>query len=453
MQKFILTVAMSVASLYSVAVQAQSLQNISIEAAVTLAKANKPALRTYAIDAQIAQAQVTETRLRRNLKVSGTADAQVTPFLPASVVPVGQFSPVNPTDETRTIRFGTWWQATVGVNATKTLYDATIRAQEQEQAFQARLSQNNQALAETEVAVGVCRAYYALLLADEELRWLSADSVRTALLLRDAQQKQGGGTGLAAEVNEAQMQVNDRQMALEQARQNRKAAAQTFAFRIGVPVERSAEMTLNESLATLLPKISATANEQFDAGALAQNRAEFRQLALDNQLQALKIQTEAARLKPVVNASAFLGLNNLTNEVPFVAENSWFSNGNAAIRVTLPLSERWEWKKRTPQYDLKQQQNALRLADLDQQARLDFETVRDQYQLAKRQLPLRQRDLDLAQSSLALAGAALEGGGGLVSGVVNAQNTLQQKQYAYWQTAYNLLLAELDMRRIRGEVR
>jgi outer membrane protein TolC len=113
-------------------------------------------------------AQVDKARLQKNLKLSGSLDMQANPFLPASVVPVGQFNVQNPTDETRAIRFGTWWQATAGVTATKSLYDAGLNAQVREQNFQADITENNHALNRQNIALELTKAWYALLLSTEE---------------------------------------------------------------------------------------------------------------------------------------------------------------------------------------------------------------------------------------------------------------------------------------------
>ena len=82
---------------------AQNLQNLALDSAVALAKEHKPALRSYAVEDQITAARLAETKQDRGVKFSATADVQINPFLPASVIPVGQFNLQNPTDETRAI--------------------------------------------------------------------------------------------------------------------------------------------------------------------------------------------------------------------------------------------------------------------------------------------------------------------------------------------------------------
>jgi outer membrane protein len=432
---------------------AQNLQNLTVENAVALARDNKPALRSYAVEEKINAARLAETRLRRGLKLSGTADAQVNPFLPASVIPVGQFNLQNPTDDTRAIRFGTWWQAGVGLTASISLLDASINAQLREQNFQSRLTANNLEEAGTNIAAEVIRAYYALLLAEEEIRFLESDLKRANTFLTDAEQRQSGGAALLADVNTARLQVNDAQLRLGQAQENRRLARENLTYRMGLPVERAAELTLGETLTGVLNKIEASASDQFDLAAAEQNRPDLRRLTLDNQLLELKIETEKARLKPTLNASAFLGMNNLSDGVPLFAKDSWFSNGNVALRLTVPISEHWEINKRTLPLALKQQQNAAQLDDQRQQLRYTFGAAYSGFTLAKQQMPVRQNDIVLATSNLELARAGFAGGNGLASAITDAEATLKQKQFAWLQTAYNLLLAELDMRLARGAVK
>lgn len=431
---------------------AQNLQNLSLETAAALARTNKPALHKYALEEQINAARIAETRLRRGIKLSAAAEAQVNPFLPASIIPVGQFNLQNPNDETRAIRFGTWWQAAFGLTASVALIDATTGAQLHEQEFQYRLTANERKSAETNVVAEVIRAYYALLLAGEEVRFLESDLKRVNTFLNDAQERHVGGAGLPADVNTAQLLVNDAQLRLEQARENRRLSLENLLFSMGLPAEQAVELRLGESLQDILTKTEAAANERFDPATAEQNRPDLQRLTLDDQLQNLKTETEKARLKPTLTAGVYLGLNNFSDEAPLFTENSWFANGNAALRLHVPLSERWELKKRTQALSLKQQQNAAQRNELRRQARHEFESAYSAFALAKRQLPLRRQDILLAGSNLDLAQARYAGGGGLASEITDAETTVQQKQYAWLQTAYNLLLAELEMRLARGEV-
>lgn len=432
---------------------AQNLQRLSLGEAVALTRENHPALRSFPVEEQLNTARLAEIRLRRGLKLQGNAEAQVNPFLPASIIPVGQFNLQNPTDETRAIRFGTWWQASIGLTARMDLIDASVKAQLREQEFQSSLTANDRAETETTAIAEATRAYYALLLADAETRMLESNLQRANVFLTDVEQRQSAGSALAADVNTARLHVSDAQLRLQQARQNSLQARRALLFRMGLPLEHSGTLNPGDSLVSLLNTVSATANEPFDLAAAEQRRPDLQRLVLDNGLQDLKIATEKSRLLPTLSASAYIGLNNLTDEVPLVAEASWFSNGNVALRLTVPLSEHWELKKHTGLLSLKKQKNAVELDHLRYQLRHSFETAYSAYELAKRQLPARQNDITLAAANLELARASYAGGNGLSSAVTDAETTLQQKQYAWLQTAYDLLRAALDMQLSRGELR
>lgn len=432
---------------------AQDLQNLSLETAVTLAMENKPALRVYTVQEKINEARLAEARLYRGVKLSAGINAQANPFLPASIIPVGQFNLQNPTDETRAIRFGTWWQAAAGLTASLSLIDAAAGARLREQEFQSRLTANERRAAESNVATDVIQAYYTLLIADEEVRFLESDLKRAKAFLGEAEQRRSGGAALPADVNTAQMQVNDAQMRLEQANANRRLSLENLLFHMGLPSERAAGLRLSETLQDILIKMEAAAIERFDPASAEQNRPDLQQLGLDDQLQNLKTATEKARLKPTLTAGAYLGLNNFSDELPLFAENSWFANGNIGLQLNLPLSERWELKKRTEALALKQQQNATQRDELRRQARHEFESAFSSFSLAKRQLPLRRNDIELAGANLEFAQARYAGGNGLASEITDAESALQQKQYAWLQTVYNLLLAELNLRQAKGEVK
>lgn len=432
---------------------AQDLQNLSLETAVTLAMENKPALRVYTVQEKINEARLAEARLYRGVKLSAGIDAQANPFLPASIIPVGQFNLQNPTDETRAIRFGTWWQAAAGLTASLSLIDAAAGARLREQAFQSRLTANERRAAESNVATGVIQAYYTLLIAGEEVRFLESDLKRAKAFLGEAEQRRSGGAALPADVNTAQMQVNDAQMRLEQANANRRLSLENLLFHMGLPAERAAGLRLSETLQDILTKMEAAAIERFDPASAEQNRPDLQQLGLDDQLQNLKTATEKARLKPTLTAGAYLGLNNFSDELPLFAENSWFANGNIGLQLNLPLSERWELKKRTEALALKQQQNATQRDELRRQARHEFESAYIAFSLAKQQLSLRRNDITLAGANLEFARARYAGGNGLASEITDAESALQQKQYAWLQTVYDLLLAELNLRLAKGEVK
>ena len=431
---------------------AQDLGNLTLEQALKSALENQPSERAFRIENQINAAQVDKALLQKNLKLNGNVDMQANPFLPASVVPVGQFNVQNPTDETRAIRFGTWWQATAGVTATKSLYDAGLNAQIREQNFQADITENNHALNRQNIALELTKAWYALLLSNEETGFLKENYRKTDELLKDALNKRDGGAATESAVISARMQQNSARIQLEQAEGNRRRNVETLLYRMGISPERAGEAAVKGTLAEVLSQLEKFAPPSFDATSTAANRPEIQQFVLDNQLQQLRLETEKARLRPTLSAFAFFGMNNLTNDVPIFAENSWFSNGNIGLQMKIPVSGYWEQQKQQLPVSLKQQYNAAMQEEALNQARWEYEQARTAFVSARQQLALRKDDIDLARQQLELASNTLKGGAGIPSDVLNAQIALREKEFNWLQTAGDLLLAELALRKASGKL-
>ncbi|MFN7266507.1 MAG: TolC family protein [Bacteroidota bacterium] len=431
---------------------AQDLSALTLEQALKSALENQPSERAFRIENQISTAQVDKARLQKNLKLNGNVDMQANPFLPASVVPVGQFNVQNPTDETRAIRFGTWWQATAGVTATKSLYDAGLNAQIREQDFQSDITENNHALNRQNIALELTKAWYALLLSTEEVGFLKENYRKTDELLKDALNRRNGGAATESAVINARMQLNSARIQLEQAESNRKRNAETLLYRMGISPEKAGETVAKSTLTEAISPLEKMTPPSFDAASAATNRPEIQQFLLDNRLQQLRLETEKARLKPTLSAFAFFGMNNLTNDAPLFAENSWFSNGNIGLQMKIPVSGYWEQQKQNLPISLKQQYNSARQEEYLNQTRWEYEQARTAFITARQQLTLRKDDIDLARQQLELASNTLKGGAGIPSDVLNAQTTLREKEFNWLQTAGDLLLAELALRKASGKL-
>ncbi|MFM9952366.1 MAG: TolC family protein [Saprospiraceae bacterium] len=428
----------------------QNLQNLTLPDAIQFALENKPRLKTLDLDAQIVAAKTEVLKLKRQPQVSAAVDVQLNPVLQTSVIPVGAFNPALGSDATATVRFGTLWQNAAGITAVQTLYDPSIAAQIREQEFQKQLIAADREKTAVDLRLEVARAYYAVLIATEELAFAEADSARAQQFYEETRKRQEGGKLLQNELNSASISLNAAVLTLERARLNRQQLLKNLCFRMGVDPKRAAEIVLSDNLAALLKQIEGQSRASFDAAALEQNRPELRQLYLDSEWQNLKIEVEKQRTAPTLSATAYAGANNLTDDAPFFAENSWFGNVFVGLKLNVPISAYWQQQKYFPQYRLKQQQNVLEAAALKAQYQNDFENAQLNHMLALRTMEVRVRDLELTRQNVQLIRDRFNEGVALPSAVLSAETTVQQTQYNYLRSAYDLLLADLELRRVQG---
>lgn len=428
----------------------QNLQNLTLPDAIQLALENKPGLKTFDLDAQLVAAKTEVLKLKRQPQVSAAVDVQLNPVLQTSVIPVGVFNPALGSDATATVRFGTLWQNAAGITAVQTLYDPSIAAQIREQEFQKQLIAADREITAADLRLEVASAFYAVLIATEELAFAEADSARAQQFFEETRKRQEGGKLLQNELNSASISLNAAVLTLERARLNRQQLLKNLCFRMGVDPKRAVEISFSGNLAALLKQMEGQNLASFDAAALEQNRPELRQLFLDTEWQNLKIEVEKQRTAPTLSATAYAGANNLSDDAPFFAENSWFGNVFIGLKLNVPISAYWQQRKYFPQYRLKQQQNVLEAAALKAQYQNDFENARLNHALALRTMEVRMRDLELTRQNVQLIRDRFNEGVALPSAVLSAETTVQQTQYNYLRSAYDLLLADLELRRVLG---
>lgn len=428
----------------------QNLQNLTLPDAIQLALENKPGLKTFDLDAQLVAAKTEVLKLKRQPQVSAAVDVQLNPVLQTSVIPVGVFNPALGSDATATVRFGTLWQNAAGITAVQTLYDPSIAAQIREQEFQKQLIAADREITAADLRLEVASAFYAVLIATEELAFAEADSARAQQFFEETRKRQEGGKLLQNELNSASISLNTAVLTLERARLNRQQLLKNLCFRMGVDPKRAVEISFSGNLAALLKQMEGQNLASFDAAALEQNRPELRQLFLDTEWQNLKIEVEKQRTAPTLSATAYAGANNLSDDAPFFAENSWFGNVFIGLKLNVPISAYWQQRKYFPQYRLKQQQNVLEAAALKAQYQNDFENARLNHALALRTMEVRMRDLELTRQNVQLIRDRFNEGVALPSAVLSAETTVQQTQYNYLRSAYDLLLADLELRRVLG---
>ncbi|MFZ4476645.1 MAG: TolC family protein, partial [Saprospiraceae bacterium] len=91
--------------------------------------------------------------------------------------------------------------------------------------------------------------------------------------------------------------------------------------------------------------------------------------------------------------------------------------------------------------------------DLTQQYRNEYEQARTNLQAARLALDTRERDLALVRENLDLYKIRFSEGVLLASAVTDAEQALQQTQYNYLKSAYDALVAALEMRKATGEIK
>ncbi len=430
----------------------QNLQNLTLIEAIQMALQNKPRLKSFELKSQIEASKTEVLKLQRQPVVSGQLDVQLNPVLQTSVIPVGVFNPALGSDATASVRFGTLWQNSAGIQVSQSLYDPSITAQIREQEFQQQFIAADREKTTEEITLEVVKAYYAISIAMEELVFATADSIRASLLYEQTRTRLEGGKVLQNELNATLMSLNAASLALNRSRFNGQLLLKNLCYTIGISPDRSTEIRLADDLNSFLEQARAQGLAKYDATAVEQTRPELRQLYLDSEWQNLKIRTAQTLTAPTLSAIGYAGANNLSDDAPFFTESSWFGNVFVGLKLSVPISEYWQEQKREAPYRLKQQQNVIDVLELKQRFQNDFENARLNFELASQTMIVRLQDLELSKQNVELVRERFNEGMVLPSNMLDEETAVQQIQYNYLRSAYDLLLAALEIQRTLGNL-
>jgi outer membrane protein TolC len=285
-------------------------------------------------------------------------------------------------------------------------------------------------------------AYYGLALAaagrraaEQNLAAAQEFEHITSLLL-------SGGEVAPVDLTRAQLQTNQRQNELEQARANESVAADALRVFVGYD---SARAIAAADLATLVPATGEV--ERINAETI-QRRPEFAQFAAQERAAEQDILVARADRLPQLSYSISGGFDTDSLKPPRLKEHTGYS---AALNLVIPI---FDWgaarsRERQAQVRLKIAQN-----ERAQAARVfaqQFNSARTQALSAEMRIRLAAAGVALAQSNLDASIARYRAGEAQIVEVTDAQTSLAAQRLAFFQALFDYQLALARLRQAAGQ--
>jgi multidrug efflux system outer membrane protein len=303
------------------------------------------------------------------------------------------------------------------------------------------------ARAGTEVARRTLRqttveAYYGLALAAAQRRSAEQNLAAaqefehiTSLLL-------SGGEVAPVDLTRAELQTNQRQNELEQARANESVAADALRVLVGYgPARAVATADLN----TLVPADGEV--ERFTAE-MIQRRPELRQFEAERRAAQQDILVARAERLPQLSYTLNGGLDTDSLKMPRLKEHTGFS---AAVHVVIPVFDWGATRSRERQAQIRLQiaenERAQSLRAFAQQ----FSSARAQALSAASRIRLAASGVRLAQSNLDASIARYRAGEAQIVEVTDAQTSLAAQRLAYLQAIFDYQVALARLRQAAGQ--
>lgn len=464
-------VALCVWPLRAVA-QAPEPEAYSLGRAIAVALANSQTLADAELGVRIARQQVREAwssvlpevrasaQYDRNLRVQQA-------FLPALI-----FDPNASPDDLIPVRFGAdnTWRA--GLDVSQPLFEVAafigVGAAGRFRALQREVRRGTA----QQVVSTVRQAYFAALLADEELRLTERSIERVRQTLSETQAM--NRAGLASEYDVLRLDVQHANLAanLERAQNAATAAKRALLVEMGLDpnapialagalsemnlVETSANDAANQELLHLAgPAVSADSSYDAWWRTAANERSDLRQLESMVLLEEARAAVERAEFFPKISLFTNYSVTAQENGSPsFFGETAQqrTSTAIAGLRVELPVFTGFSRSARVAQASAQAEQNELRLEQARLRAEHEVRTLVDNVHEARRRAAVQRGAVAQARRGFAIAAAEYREGVGSQLQVTDAEVALRESEFNYAQAVFDYLTARARLDLAMGTV-
>ncbi len=298
------------------------------------------------------------------------------------------------------------------------------------------------------VAENVTKAYFNVLVNEEQLGLLGANVTRLDSLLRETRALNEQGLVEKLDVQRLEVQRNNLNTERQNIERLQELAIVLLKFQMGYPLDQP--MTLSEKLArmdfteAMVPEVSLPFNYA--------SRIEYSTLQTQRELQAINVENERKSYLPTVSLAGNYGYYNGRQSIARFITRPWLDAGFVGLNVSVPVFDGFLRKYRTAQArgNLIKADNSLKLLEqsIDLQLRQSQTQVRNYWYTLQEQ----KKNLDLSQEVLRVTRIKYKEGVGANIEVINAEASFREAQTNYYNALYNALLAKVDLDKAMGRL-
>ena len=441
--KFFTFLSIAMLGFGSLSAQSTAGYIFTLPQAIDYAFKNQAAVLNAQIDEQIAKNTVKQTTGIGLPQVSGSFSFQDFLKLPTSLLP-GEFFG-DPAGTYKPVQFGVKYQSVLGLEASQLLFDGSYLVGLQAAKTFKELSIRNSKRTKIEVAVAVSKAYYSVLVSNEQLGLLDANLVRLHKSLHDIEAYYKNGLVEKVDVDRLQVLTNN----LETERENvvRLLALNTnlLKFQMGMPIEN--KLTLSDSITAL----SLTADVLVADSLAYKNRVEFSLGQTQKKLNELNLKRYKSEFLPSI--VAFGGTSNSYQNNSFSQLFSqYYPTSLVGLRLSVPIISGGQRIYKIKNARLEVQKSANDLANLQNGINLEINQAKTNFLNGLQSLENQKRNMELSKEVLRISKVKYEQGVGSSLEVTAAETALKESQNNYINALYESLINKVNLDRALGRI-
>jgi outer membrane protein len=416
--------------------------HFSLQEAIDYAQRNQSSIQNAKIDEEIAANTVKQTVGIGLPQVSGNLNFNDFLKVPTNLLP-GEFFGQPGTQVP--VQFGVKYQSSFGLELNQLLFDGTYLVGLQASKTYRELSSKSLKRSRIETAVAVSKAYYSVLVSNEQLSLLDANLLRLKKTLNDTKALYANGFVEKIDVDRLTVLNNNLETERENVIRLLDLNVNLLKFQMGMSIQ--SKLTLKDSIAGL-QVVQAFAVSDTSA---YKNRIEYSLLETQKKLNELDLKRYKSQFLPSLSAFGSTSQSLQSNNFGTLFDRS-FPTTVIGFRLAVPIISGGIklYQVRNAKLEILKTQNNL--VNLKNGISLEVEQAQTTYRNGLKSLENQNRNMELAQEVLRVTKIKYEQGVGSSIEVTTAETSLKEAQNNYINALYDLLINKVNMDKALGKI-
>lgn len=419
-----------------------SITKFSLQEAIDYAQSHQSSILNASIDEEIAKNTVKRTIGIGLPQLNGNVNFQDFLKIPTNLLPGEIFG--KPGTQIP-VQFGVQYQSSYGLELSQLLFDGSYLVGLQASKTFKELSNKNLKRSRIETAVGVTKAYYSVLVSNEQLSLLDANIDRLKKSFKDTQAL--FANGFVEKIDVDRLTVLNNNLETERGNVIRllELNMNLLKFQMGMTIQ--SKLVLKDSIGSLQVAEFLAVKDT----AAYQNRIEYSLLETQKKLNELDLKRYKSLFLPSLAAFGTTSRSFQSNEFLNLIDRS-FPATIIGFRLSVPLLSGGvkAYQVRNAKLEVLKTENNL--VNLKNGINLEVEQAQTIYRNGLKSLENQKRNMELAKEVLRVTKIKYEQGVGSSIEVTIAETSLKESQNNYINALYDLLINKVNMDRALGKI-
>jgi outer membrane protein TolC len=424
-------------------VPAERTFRFNLQECLEYAYKNNDSLKNAQLDIQSAKYRVKETVGIGLPQLNGSASFQDFLKIPTTLIPgdffgqPGEFVPV---------KFGVKYQSSAGLTLNQLLFSGSYLVGLQASKTYKELSERNFNRTKAATTMAVTKAYYQVLVSNEQARLLDANIKQLNQQLKETKELNKQGFVEKIDLDRLNVIYNNLVTTRENVLRSLILANYMLRFQIGMSATDS--LFVRDKISDI--KIENDISLAADTSAY-RKRFEYGLLETQGKLNALNLRRIKSEYLPTLAAFGSSSYNFQANKFNELYDNK-YPTTVVGLQLNIPIFSGFQRYYQVKQAQIEVQKSANVLNVVKKGLLLQQDAARINYQNSTQSLNNQRANMDLAREVLRVSSIKYKEGVGSSIEVTQAQTALEQAENNYIQALYDALVSKVDLDNAYGRI-